>query len=95
MNNKIGGEDPNVTNPNNPGKDQAPVDPSNTSNIGQRVEQGVIDTKEGISEQSSEWEDKLERTIPQNAGINSQAESYIKDPSPEEMNIDEEQNKIR
>lgn len=83
MDNKIQGIDPNVTNPNNPGKDQAPVDPSNTSNIGQRVEQGVIDTKEGISEQSSEWEDKLERTIPQNAGIHSRAESYIKDPSPE------------
>ncbi|MEJ7684224.1 MAG: hypothetical protein WKG06_41500 [Segetibacter sp.] len=40
MDNKIHGVDPNVTNPNNPGKDQAPVDPSNTSNIGQRVEQG-------------------------------------------------------
>lgn len=89
MENTIKGVDPNVTNPNNPGKDQAPVDPSNTSNIGQRVEQGVIDTKAGISEQSSEWEDRLERTIPQNGGINSGAESYIKDPSPEEMNIDE------
>lgn len=88
---KIDGVDPNVTNPNNPGKDQAPVDPSNTSNIGQRIEQGVIDTKEGISEQSSEWEDKQERTIPQNSGINSKAESYIKDPSPEEMNIDDKQ----
>lgn len=91
MANKIYGVDPNVTNPNNPGKDQAPADPSNTSNIGQRVEQGVIDTKEGISEQSSEWEDKQERTIPQNSGINSKAESYIKDPSPEEMNIDDKQ----
>lgn len=88
---KIDGVDPNVTNPNNPGKDQAPVDPSNTSNIGQRIEQGVIDTKEGISEQSSEWEDKQERTIPQDSGINSKAESYIKDPSPEEMNIDDKQ----
>lgn len=91
MDNKIYGVDPNVTNPNNPGKDQAPVDPSNTSNIGQRVEQGVIDTKEGISEQSSEWEDRQERTIPQNGGINSKAESYIKDPSPEEMDIDDKQ----
>ena len=91
MNNKIEGVDTNVTNPNNPGKDQAPVDPSNTSNIGQRVEQGVVDTKESISEQSSEWEDKLERTIPPNGGINSRAESYIKDPSPEEINIEEKQ----
>lgn len=47
MADKISGIDPNVTNPNNPGKDQAPVDPSNTSSIGQKVEQGVIDTKEG------------------------------------------------
>lgn len=84
MSNTIHGIDPNVTNPNNLGKDQAPVDPSNTSNIGQRVEQGVIDTKGGISEQSGEWEDKLERTIPQKDGINSEAENYIKDPSPEE-----------
>ncbi len=91
MNNKIHGVDPNVTNPNNPGKDQAPVDPSNTSNIGQRVEQGVIDTKEGISEQSSEWEDRLERTIPENSGISDKAERYIKDPSPEEINIDNKQ----
>lgn len=91
MANKIHGVDPNITNPNNPGKDQAPVDPSNTSNIGQRVEQGVIDTKEGISEQSSEWEDRLERTVPQNSGISDKAESYIKDPSPEEMNIDDKQ----
>ena len=61
MADKIAGIDPNVTNPNHPGKDQAPVDPSNTSSIGQKVEQGVIDTKEGISEQSNEWEDKQER----------------------------------
>lgn len=91
MSNSIHGVDPNVTNPNNPGKNQAPVDPSNTSHLGQRVEQGVVDTKESISEQSSEWEDKLERTIPQNGGINSRAESYIKDPSPEEMNIEEKE----
>ncbi len=91
MDNKIHGVDPNVTNPNNPGKDQAPVDPSNTSNIGQRVEQGVIDTKEGISDQSSEWEDKLERTVPSNSGISDKAESYLKDPSPEEIDIDNKQ----
>lgn len=59
---KIGGVDPNSTNPNNPGqKNQAPVDPSNTSDVGQKIEQGVVDTKKGISEQSSEWEDKQER----------------------------------
>ena len=90
MENKIHGVDPNLTNPDKPGKDQAPVDPSNTSNIGQRVEQGVIDIKKGISEQSSEWEDKLERTIPGNSGISSKGENYLKDPSPEEMNSEEE-----
>lgn len=91
MDNKIHGVNPNVTNPDKPGKDQAPVDPSNTSNIGQRVEQGVIDIKEGISEQSSEWEDKLERTIPENSGISDRAENYLKDPSPEEMNAEDRQ----
>lgn len=88
MNNNIHGVDPNKTNPNNQGDDQAPVDPSNTSNIGQRVEQGVIDIKGGISEQSSEWEDKLERTIP-TQGISEKGENYLKDPSPEEMNSED------
>jgi len=68
--NKIHGIDPNITNPDKPEENQAPVDPSNTSNIGQRVEQGVIDIKEGISEQSSEWEDKLERVPSQKNRIN-------------------------
>lgn len=87
---KIGGVDPNITNPNNPGKDQAPVDPSNTSDIGQKVEQGVVDTKAGISEQSSEWEDVQERGIP-NKSTTNRAENYLKDPSPEENNIENEQ----
>jgi hypothetical protein len=79
----IGGVDPNRTNPNNPGKDEAPVDPSNTSDVGQKVEQGVVDTKEGISEQSSEWEDKDERSIPVDTA-EDRKKMYIKDPSPEE-----------
>lgn len=87
---KIGGVDPNVTNPNNPGKDQAPVDPSNTSSVGQKVEQGVVDTKAGISEQSGEWEDEQERSIRDNS-TTTRAENYIKDPSPEENNIESEQ----
>ena len=91
MDDKIYGVDPNVTNPNNPGKDQAPVDPSNTSSIGQRVELGVIDTKEGISEQSSKWEDTQERDFPANVPEKNRVENYLKDPSPEEMNIDDEQ----
>ena len=90
MADKIRGVDPNITNPNNPGLDQAPVDPSNTSSIGQKVEQGVIDTKEGISQQSSEWEDTQERDIPRQT-TNERAENYLKDPSPEENNIDDEQ----
>lgn len=86
----IGGVDPNVTNPNNPGNEQAPVDPSNTSSIGQKVEQGVIDTKGGISEQSAAWEDEQERSIPNNNN-KGRTENYIKDPSPEENNIENEQ----
>ena len=37
---------------------KAPEDPSNTSHIGQRVEQEIISKKEGITQQSSEWEDQ-------------------------------------
>lgn len=61
-------------------KDRAPVDPSNTSNIGQKVEQGIIDIKEGISEQSDEWEDKQERS----SDSSDKVEDYIKNPSPEQ-----------
>ncbi|MDQ6815553.1 MAG: hypothetical protein M3040_17625 [Bacteroidota bacterium] len=87
---EISGVDPNRTNPNNPGKNQAPVDPSNTSDIGQKVEQGVVDIKEGISEQSGEWEDAQERGIPVNSTKN-RVESYLKDPSPEENNTESDQ----
>lgn len=41
---------------------KAPEDPSNTSHIGQRVEQEIISKKEGINLQSSEWEDKTDET---------------------------------
>ncbi len=37
---------------------KAPEDPSDTSHIGQRVEQEIISKKEGITQQSSEWEDQ-------------------------------------
>jgi len=86
MDDRIDRVNSNVTNPNNPGKDQAPVDPSNTSDIGQKVEQGVIDTREGISEQSSEWEDRQERATPESNGVDEKAQNYLKDPSPEEKN---------
>lgn len=82
----IEGVDPNATNPNNPGKDQAPVDPSNTSNVGQKVEQGVVDTKAGISEQSTEWEDQEERSTRTN-NETTRAENSAKNPSPEKNNI--------
>ncbi len=91
MDSKISGIDPNIANPDKPDKNQAPVDPSNTSNIGQKVEQGVIDIKEGISEQSSEWDDSQERNIPQNSGINDRGENYLKDPSPEDMDVEDNQ----
>lgn len=86
MDNKKGfNENAHLTNPNNPGEDGTPVDPSNTSNIGQKVETGVVSKKEGISEQSAEWEDIQERGVP-GQSISSEAERYIKDPSPEEIN---------
>lgn len=89
MENSIHGVDPNVTNPNSPKEEQPPVDPSNTSNVGQRVEQGVIDIKDGISEQSSEWEDVQERgMVPRSVGVDEAGEKYLKDPSPEEMSAD-------
>lgn len=88
---KMGGVDPNKSNPNNPGQpNQAPVDPSNTSYVGQKVEQEVVDTKEGITEQSTEWEDSQERNIP-GRSPNNRLERYLKDPSPEETNIDNAQ----
>jgi hypothetical protein len=85
-------KDANLTNPNNPRKDEAPVDPSNTSNIGQKVETGVVSKKEGISEQSTEWEDIQERGLPGEGIIDARAERYIKDPSPEEVNHEEAEN---
>jgi hypothetical protein len=80
---------PNYTNPNNPRKSEAPVDPSNTSDIGQKVEQGVISKREGISEQSAKWEDDQESDIPKNSIIDPEEENLIKDPSPEEVNHEE------
>lgn len=71
-------------------QDEQPLDPSNTSSIGQKVEQGVIDTKAGISEQSAKWEDEQERSSAKNVQEN-RAKQYAKHPSPEENNIDKEQ----
>ena len=85
-------ENAHLTNPNNPArKDEAPVDPSNTSDIGQKVETGVVSKKAGISEQSAEWEDIQERGIPAQA-VESASERYIKDPSPEEVNHEDAEN---
>lgn len=73
MADKISNTDPNISNPLTSGIDQAPVDPSNTSNIGQKIEQGVIDTKEGISEQSGSWEDVQERSRPGETTVEEQS----------------------
>jgi hypothetical protein len=78
------------TNPNKPQSNEAPPDPSNTSHIGQKVEQGVISKQDGISEQSSAWEDKQERNIPESL-IDENADRYIKDPSPEEKNNEDQE----
>ncbi|HEX8332653.1 MAG TPA: hypothetical protein VF622_08515 [Segetibacter sp.] len=78
-------------NPNNPQPNDAPPDPSNTSHIGQKVEQGVVGKHDGISEQSSAWEDRQERNVPGESLINENAERYIKDPSPEEKNNEDDE----
>ena len=62
--------------------DKPPADPSNTSHIGQNVEQGVISKNTGITEQSSTWEDaqdELDEDL-----IDPAADKYIKNPSPED-----------
>jgi hypothetical protein len=64
--------------------DKAPADPSNTSHIGQQVEQGIVSKTKGITEQSSEWEDKKERDTTGESLIIEKADKYLKDPSPEE-----------
>jgi hypothetical protein len=74
MDDKIYGVDPNRNNPENPEPNAAPVDPSNTSDIGQPVEQGVISTHKGISEQSAQWEDKDDRERP-GQNIDNRAEN--------------------
>ncbi len=96
-NNKGFTENAHLINPNNPKRDETPVDPSNTSNIGQKVETGVVSKKEGISEQSAEWEDIQERGVP-TQGMGNEAKRYVRDPSPEEVNhedAEEEADKLR
>lgn len=62
-----------------------PIDPSHTSQVGQKVEVPIVKRDEGISQQSAEWEDKQERTSTDSI-IPAEAERYVKNPSPEEMN---------
>lgn len=84
-NDKIYGIDPNKNNPENPQPNAAPVDPSNTSDIGQRVEQGVISTHKSITDQSAEWEDKDEREVTANRSSNKPSDEEIKNKQPEEL----------
>lgn len=77
-------------NPNNPQPNNAPPDPSNTSHIGQKVEQGVVSKQDGIRDQSAAWEDSQENPAGE-ALIDEKAERYIKDPSPEEHNIESDE----
>ncbi len=65
------------------GKD-APVDPSNTSHIGEHIDQGIVSKKEGITEQSTEWEKLPEEEATGESYIDPNADHYIKSPSPEE-----------
>ncbi len=61
-----------------------PVDPSNTSHIGQNVEQGIIDTKEGITKQSSQWENEEDAADSSTSLFDKKADDYLKNPSPED-----------
>lgn len=65
-------------------KSDEPIDPSNTSDIGQNVSQGVISTKEGITEQSSQWENEQDSKDGKNTHLDPKAEQYLKHPSPED-----------
>ncbi len=43
------------------GDKHLPVDPSHTSQVGEKVEQGVVDVHKGLRDLASEWEDNQER----------------------------------
>lgn len=66
-----------------------PIDPSNTSEVGDKVETPIVSRDAGISEQSAQWEDAQERGGSTASIIPEEAERYIKNPSPEEMAHDE------
>jgi hypothetical protein len=66
-----------------------PIDPSNTSDVGEKVETPIVQRDKNISEQSAKWEDLQERTIPNESIISPEAEKYIKDSSPEENEHDD------
>ena len=72
-----------------PGSTQ-PIDPSNTSHIGQKVEQGIVSKEDGITEQSSKWEESQEKSPGDDPLIDEKAERYITDPSPEENSSQDE-----
>lgn len=63
-----------------------PIDPSNTSSIGDKVDQGVISIKEGISEQINEWEEKPSPLVSKQKD-DGEVENYLKNPSPEDNTI--------
>lgn len=63
---------------------KAPEDPSNTNSVGKKVEQGIVDKRKGITEQSSEWEEKQDTNDSSNSLIPDEADKYIKNPSPED-----------
>lgn len=63
--------------------DQPPADPSNTSHIGQKVEQEIVSKTEGITEQSNAEEDEETRNSNGESLISEEADKYIRHPSPE------------
>ena len=70
-----------------------PIDPGNQSEIGQKVETPIVKKNEGISEQSAKWEDVQERGIPNVSILPAEAERYLKNPSPAEMETENKDEK--
>ena len=70
-----------------------PIDPGNQSEIGQKVETPIVKKNEGISEQSAKWEDVQERGIPNVSILPTEAERYLKNPSPAEMETENKDEK--
>ena len=66
---------------------EMPLDPSNTSHIGENAGIGVIGIQDHFTDQDNKWEDNMSG---KSQLFEGQAENYLKNPSPEEFNHDVE-----